>query len=186
MAEQASLSPGVVLAAAPMMWDPNFRRSVILLCENNTEGSFGLIINRPLPFRSEELDQMLAGRSPDLFFGGPVQPTSLHYLHNESGAIPSAAKVIDGVFWGGDFSFVQSLVETAALQELRLRFFLGYAGWGPGQLDIEIERNDWIVADATPDLVFDLEADDIWGAVLERLGGHFALMSKFPADPRLN
>jgi putative transcriptional regulator len=186
MAEQAPLTPGVVLAAAPLMWDPNFRRSVILLCENNVEGSFGLIVNRPLPFHSRELDEMLSGQSPELAFGGPVQPTSLHYLHDESDSIPGASKIFGDVFWGGDFTFVQTLASTSRLVDLKIRFFLGYAGWGPGQLDAEVERNDWIVATPSYDLIFSTDTDEIWGAVLERLGGHYALMARFPADPRLN
>ncbi len=186
MAQPTELAPGVVLAAAPMLWDPNFRRSVILLCEHSDEGSFGLILNRPLPFQSQELDEMLHGQSPDLMFGGPVQPTSLHFLHDEADSVPGAAPVAEGVFWGGDFDLIQRLASTASLSDLAIRFYLGYAGWGPGQLSGEVSGNDWILSVASRELVFSTDPDDIWARVLTELGGHFALMANFPSDPRLN
>lgn len=181
-----TIKPGMFLAAAPMMWDPNFRRCVILLCEHSEEGSFGLIVNRPLPFHSEELDGMLAGQSPALSFGGPVQPTSLHYLHDEAEAIPASTEIVPGVHWGGDFSRVQELAQTTQLDDLKIRFFLGYSGWGEDQLQTEVNNNDWIPAPVHRDLLFDDDTDQIWAGVLERLGGHFALLANFPADPRMN
>ncbi len=186
MDDGRTIKPGMLLAAAPMMWDPNFRRCVILLCEHSKEGSFGLIINRPLPFHSEELDGMLAGQSPALSFGGPVQPTSLHYLHDEAHAIPDSTEIVPGVYWGGDFDQVQQLAQSTPLAELKIRFFLGYSGWGHDQLVSEVDNNDWIPAPVSSDLLFELDADHAWGTVLERLGGHFALLANFPADPRMN
>lgn len=186
MAGPVALAPGVVLAAAPMMWDPNFRRSVVLLCDHGSEGGFGLIINRPLPFESEELQELLGGQHPELSFGGPVQPTSLHYLHDEPDAIPGADEVIAGVLHGGDFEMVKAIARDRTLADLRIRFFLGYAGWGPGQLDEEVANDDWIVSAGSSDLIFEIPADQVWSVVLERLGGHYALMANFPADPRLN
>ena len=186
MEQPTELAPGVVLAAAPMLWDPNFRRSVILLCEHSEEGSFGLILNRPLPFQSQELDEMLHGQSPELMFGGPVQPTSLHFLHDEADRILGSDQINEGVFWGGDFELVQSIAESSALSDISIRFYLGYAGWGPGQLSGEVSGNDWILSRATRELVFGTEPDDVWAKVLTQLGGHFALMANFPSDPRLN
>lgn len=182
----ASLAPGMMLAAAPMMLDPNFRRAVVLLCEHTDEGSFGLIVNRPLAIRSEELDEMLHGHATALSFGGPVQPTSLHYLHDLAALIPGSEMIHDGVHWGGDFDTVRSMAETSELGALDIRFFLGYAGWGPGQLESEVENHDWIPSPGRRDLIFDADSDESWSTLLAGLGGHYKLLANFPPDPRMN
>jgi putative transcriptional regulator len=129
---------------------------------------------------------MLHGQHALLSFGGPVQPTSLHYVHDLADEIPGSEQISAGVYWGGDFSFVQTLAGSTALAERDIRFFLGYAGWGPGQLEAELATNDWILGNSSRDLIFKTDADSVWGTVLERLGGHYALLANFPSNPRLN
>jgi putative transcriptional regulator len=184
--EQVGLRTGVLITAAPMMRDPNFRRSVVLLCHHNEEGTFGLILNRVLPFKNDELEQLLGGWSPTLRFGGPCQSNTVHYLHALSDDLPDAQHVADRIFWGGDFDRVQELARESLLSESNFQFFLGYAGWGPDQLESEVANNDWIVAPAYGDLIFDTAPERLWSAVMRNMGGTNALLANFPADPRLN
>lgn len=178
-------APGVLLVAPPMMLDPNFRRTVVLLCEHNAEGSFGLILNRPL---SLELNELLddVGSEETVSLGGPVQQNTLHFLHRHGDLMTDAIPVIDGVHWGGDFEVIKTMIETDYASSQDRRFFLGYAGWSPGQLEEEIALDGWFLAYADNELIFDVAPDRLWSIVLRRMGGEFALLSTFPDDPRLN
>lgn len=189
------LVPGTLLVAPPTLGDPNFRRSVVLLCEHHpAEGSFGLSLGRPLEqdlALSDVLDlgdpaARLAGEDFPLVLGGPVQPETLHYLHRHPGAVPGATEIAEGVWWGGDFEDVKQLLAegTASLQSLR--FFLGYAGWGAGQLRAELDQDGWILAPADAGVVFPESLDAFWRQIMRRMGGEYALLSNFPDDPRMN
>ena len=178
-------APGALLVAEPPLADPNFRRTIILLCEHTTDGSFGLVLNRPT-----ELSLSQAALDPlpfdaDLWFGGPVQPDTLHYLH-PYGDLDGALPVHDDVFWGGSFDELQAGVAQGWLQAERFRFFVGYSGWGSGQLDAEVDEGSWIVLDGSADLVFSSGDDALWRKTLRRLGGEYALLSTFPDNPRMN
>ncbi len=178
--------PGVLLIAPPMLSDPNFRRTVVLLCEHNPEGSFGLILNRPLSLHlGEVLDGVDAYAEP-LFFGGPVQPNTLHFLHRYGDLVPEAVGVVDGVAWGGDFEVMKTLIEAEGPTARDLRFFLGYAGWSPGQLDEEIRQGGWFLSEAGGEDVFAESPDRLWRSVLRKKGGDYAILANFPDDPRLN
>lgn len=178
--------PGALLVARPPLADPNFRRTVILLCEHTTEGSFGLVLNRPTGLSlGDAIDEPLPFDSA-LWSGGPVQTDTLHYLHPYGDAVDGALPVLDGVFWGGAFESVCEGVEGEWLDADRFRFFVGYSGWGPGQLDAEVDEGAWLVLDADPALVFSDGADVLWRHVLRRLGGEYALLSTYPDDPSLN
>lgn len=186
MYEKRNIGPGVLLASAPMIRDPNFRRTVILLCETGDDGSFGLVLNRPLPFQSEELVEMLHGQSPDLFLGGPVQPDTLHYVHNLPELIEDGTPIADGVFWGGNFETVKAAGDLIDFGDVQMRFFLGYSGWADGQLEAELENNDWLVIPPNHQFVFETDAEKLWSRVVASLGGEYKLFANFPADPRLN
>ncbi len=178
--------PGILLIAPPMLADPNFRRTVVLLCEHNDEGSFGLILNRPLSLRLGEVLDGIDAYTDPLFFGGPVQPNTLHFLHRYGELVPGASAVVDGVAWGGDFDVMKTLIEAESPTSRDLRFFLGYAGWSSGQLDEEIRQGGWILSDASAEDVFAEAPERLWRSVLRKKGGDYAILANFPDDPRLN
>jgi len=179
------LTPGVLLIAHPMLGDPNFRRTVVLICEHSPEGSFGLILNRPLDVELGEIVEGLAGHDL-LSLGGPVQQDTLHFLHRHDDVLEGAIPVMDGVHWGGDFEMVKTLVWAEQATRRDLRFFLGYAGWSSGQLEDEVEEGGWFLAPATDDLIFQEDPHRLWRTVLRRMGGEYALLANFPDDPRMN
>lgn len=184
---EVDLSPGTLLISAPMMQDPNFRRSVVLLCErNDQEGAFGLILNRELDVQLSDVLDEYATYNPQLYLGGPVQRETLHYLHTRPDDIPGGIPLSDDVIWGGNFEVVQQLAKNGDISAETLRFFLGYAGWGPGQLEAELDEDAWIPASATADLIFDTDPDQLWRTVLRRMGGEYAVLANFPDDPRMN
>lgn len=179
-------APGVLLVAPPDLRDPNFRRTIVLLCEHNAEGSFGLILNRGLDLTLGDVLEELDDAEEPLSLGGPVQPNTLHFLHRYDESIPDAEYVLDGVQWGGNFPTIKALVESGQATSDAMRFFLGYAGWGPGQLDAEIDQDGWLRLPGTEEIIFPAEPDTLWRDVLRRMGGEYALLSNYPDDPRMN
>lgn len=181
------LQPGTLLISAPMMQDPNFRRTVVLLCEHQAEeGTFGLTLNRPLDVQlGEVLDEFVA-YDPPLYLGGPVQRDTLHYLHTRPDEIPGGLSLPGNVSWGGNFEIVQQIAKQGTASSENLRFFLGYAGWGPGQLKAELDEDAWLLAPGAADLIFDTDPDQLWRTVLRRMGGEYAVLANFPDDPRMN
>ena len=181
------LAPGTLLISAPMMQDPNFRRTVVLICEHQPgEGTFGLTLNRELNLQlGDALDDFVA-YNPSLYLGGPVQRETLHYLHTRPDDVPGGVPLPGNVVWGGNFEAVQQLARSGDASADDLRFFLGYAGWGPGQLEAELDEEAWIPAAQAPDLLFDTEPDALWRTILRRMGGEYAVLANFPDDPRMN
>lgn len=181
------LTPGTLLISAPMMQDPNFRRSVVLLCErNDEEGAFGLILNRELDVQLGDVLEDYVAYDPPLYLGGPVQRETLHYLHTRPDDIPGGIPLPGDVIWGGNFEVVQELVKGGDASFDNLRFFLGYAGWGPGQLEAEFDEEAWIPVPNAAGVIFDTEPDRMWRTVLRRMGGEYAVLANFPDDPRMN
>jgi putative transcriptional regulator len=177
---------GRLLISEPYLPDPNFERTVVLLCEHNEEGSFGFVLNRQSEASVADVVEQLAKVEGFAFIGGPVQQDTLHFLHR-SPAIPDGTEVFENVFWGGDFEKLSFLVDTGQLPADQVRYFLGYSGWSPGQLEEELEANSWIVTDKVDEaLIFETAPEDMWKRVLSGMGGRFSVMSNYPLDPRLN
>ena len=177
---------GMLLIAPPIMDDPNFRRSVVLLCEHGVDGSFGLILNRSLTLELTDVVDGMEQYGGSLSLGGPVQPNTLHVLHRYGSRVGESIEVTDRVFWGGDFEAIQALIESEPTSAEEMRFFLGYAGWSPGQLDQEIEQGGWILAPSEESLIFVEDPESLWRAALRRLGGEYAVLANYPEDPRMN
>jgi putative transcriptional regulator len=157
----------------------------VLVCEHSEEGALGLVLNRPGELVVGESAPELAGLTGDetvIDSGGPVQPDALLVLAEFDDPSLAGICIVENVGLVGDGSEMEDLV--AATQ--RVRIFAGYAGWGPGQLDTELEREDWFVAPAGVDDIFNPDADELWGRVLTRKGGHFALVARMPVDPSVN
>ncbi|KPM48357.1 YqgE/AlgH family protein [Jiulongibacter sediminis] len=176
---------GKLLIAEPYLGDPNFERSVILLCEHNEQGSFGLVLNQLSNLTLQDAMSDVYGTMP-LYVGGPVEYNTLHFLHRLGEQIPDTVNLGNGIFWSGDFETLKTLINLKKVDENDVRFFLGYSGWGEDQLDNEMKRNSWIVRGCDHELIFDTDTDTFWRKVLRDMGGNYKVMSNYPRDPRLN
>jgi len=177
---------GKLLISEPFLPDPNFERTIILLCENNEEGSFGFVLNKPSLANVSDVMDDIKDYNSAAMVGGPVQQDTLHYLHRQRG-VDDAVEILDGVYWGGSFERILFLLETKQLPHKDIRFFLGYSGWSPGQLEEELKQDSWIVSDqASEELIFDTEPEGMWKKTLKVMGGRFSVYSNYPKDPRLN
>ena len=175
---------GQLLIAGGGLFDPNFRRTVVLIGEHNEEGALGVVLNRPTPHRIDEAVPPLAFIvAPDdpLFFGGPVQPQSPVVLAEFEH--PDFADLL--VF--GSIGFMTGDAVPESREGIkRARVFAGYAGWGAGQLEAEVDEDSWITEPALGDDVFTAEPEALWSRVLRRMGGDYRLLSTMPFDPSLN
>ena len=177
---------GILLIADPFLKDPNFLRTVVLLCEHQQQGSFGFVLNKQYEQKLDELITDFEGFSLPVYYGGPVQMDSIHFLHEYPDLIPESVKVNDGIYWGGNFESVKILIKNNRIDLAKIKFFIGYSGWGDGQLDDELKEKSWLTVSANRKLVFTTPNDEIWKDSLKELGGKYEMMINYPIDPQLN
>jgi putative transcriptional regulator len=177
---------GVLLIADPFLKDPNFLRTVVFLCEHKEEGSFGFVLNRQYENTLSELLPDLEGQDIPVYYGGPVQVDTIHFLHQYPAEIPGGVEVLNGIYWGGDFDALIDLLKKEQVERSRIRLFIGYSGWGEGQLESEIAEKTWLTVKATKKLIFHSDHKEVWKDSIKHLGGDYEMMVNFPIDPQLN
>ncbi len=175
---------GNLLIASPSLLDPNFKRTVVLITEHNEQGAAGLVINRPSPSPVSELVPQLEPLVDDgeqVWVGGPVQPDAVlvlgEFVDPDEAAVP--------LFGSLGFPALDDPDEVVPVTTRR-RVFAGYAGWDAGQLESELERDDWILEPALADDAFTEAPEDLWSDVLRRKGGVYELVARMPEDPSVN
>jgi putative transcriptional regulator len=177
---------GQLLIATPALQDPNFARTVVLVGEHTEEGALGVVLNRPSDTPVAEavpdLADLVEVASP-VHVGGPVQPSAVLVLAEFDGPGDGRQLITEEV---GFVSIEDDGHAEVAAAALRARVYAGYAGWGPGQLEDELERDDWIVTTCRAEDVFTDDADALWSRVLDRMGGRYRLVARMPADPSMN
>ena len=180
------IKSGQVLLAEPFMLDSNFKRSAILLCEHNHEGSLGFILNKPLEMRVDELVVDFPEFDSEIYLGGPVQTDTLHYIHCRGDIVDDSVKVAEGVYWGGDFQKLKALIKHQLIQPSEIRFFVGYSGWSEGQLDGELTYGSWIVADMHANYAFNTAPKNLWKKILQNKGEIYSVIAQMPEYPSWN
>lgn len=178
---------GSILVAEPFLGDPNFDRSVILLTEHNDhEGSVGFVINKSLELKLDDIVIGFPSLDTIVYHGGPVQQDNLYFIHNRGELIPGSQPISDNLFWGGELEPLKELIKCKLITTDNIRFFLGYSGWGLGQLQSEIREKSWVVLEEHSLDVFRDHPSSMWKKALNGLGGNYPLWSNSPADPTLN
>jgi putative transcriptional regulator len=175
---------GHLLLSNATLFDPNFRRTVVLIGHHDEEGAVGVVLNRPLDVTVDEAVPPLAAlvQPGDLVYqGGPVQPEAAVVVADFED--PTRA----GVVALGSIGFLPEEADPDDLGAIRrARVFAGYSGWGPGQLEEELGEDAWLVTPALPQDVFDEEPEQLWERVVARLGPAYAMMRTMPIDPSAN
>jgi putative transcriptional regulator len=171
-----SLAP-TLLVSMPQLLDPNFAKTVVLLCEHNAQGAFGLVLNRPSESSAADAVHLTPPPARDsglhLWYGGPVEPQRGWILMAEEPTEADAVEVVEGLYLSTSPAVLRRLIETGPE---RARVLTGYAGWGAGQLDAELAASAWLTAAVDLDLVFETPADLMWEAAIRRLGADPALL----------
>ncbi len=184
-----SLSPtkGSILISEPFLSDPYFKRTVILLCEHSDkEGTFGFILNRYLDVALSELIDDFPKIDTKVSMGGPVEQSSLYFIHTRPDLMLDSKPILKDLCIGGDFNQLKKYLEDGSISKDEIRFFVGYSGWSEGQLKKELDEKSWIVAAMEPTQIMNIHEEHVWQNVLKNLGKEFAILANFPEDPNLN
>jgi putative transcriptional regulator len=178
--------PGVLLIADPFLKDPNFLRTVVLLCEHNEEGSFGFVLNRQYENTLDELIPELEDHKIPVYYGGPVQQDTIHFVHQYPEDIPGGVEIMTGIWWGGDFESVVDMLKKGTIEHDKIRFYIGYSGWSEGQLEEEMKEKTWLTVQANRALIFLADYAEVWKLSIKELGGEYEAIVNYPIDPQLN
>lgn len=180
------VKPGDILIAKPFLQDGFFKRTVIYICENNTEGSLGFILNRPSGLILRDIFPHLKNGNFHLFEGGPVSPNQLFYTHTLGKELKGSIEVNKGVFWGGDFYQLSEMIEHKKVTEKQIRFYVGYSGWQSEQLKDELERESWFQQTTDYNQLIKTPPFDLWGIELCKINKAFKVFSDYAFDPSMN
>lgn len=171
--------------AMPTLLDPNFRQSVVLLCEHGPEGSMGVVMNRPTEVEVSALveDFPVPTEAGHVFFGGPVGRNSMIVLcRGES--VHDGFNILDNVYLAQDLAVLEDRRNWE--ENADIRCFLGYAGWAPGQLESEMHASAWSAMTIDPLTLFHSNPETLWQEMMRRLGGEWAVYAEMPSDPSSN
>lgn len=180
------IKKGALLISEPFLNDPNFERTVILICEHNESGTFGFVLNKPTILKLSDIIEEEYRLDSPVYIGGPVEQDTLHYIHILGDKLEGSTSVTNNVYWGGDFDQLKKEIDEGNVKDTDIRFFLGYSGWNPGQLQSEIDDKAWFITDADISDFFEMDPENLWREILRKMGGEYKVISNYPTDPRLN
>ena len=174
---------GSIIFSQPLMNDKNFKRSIILICEHNRDGSFGYKLNDKVEYDSLDINLEDSVKNK-LFYGGPVDNNFLNFIHNDKELSGDKIKIKNKIFLGGNYDEIKTKMDKVSVE---CKFFLGYSGWSPNQLESEIKDNSWIVInDFDLDLVFNIIDEKSWKKILSKDSFKNKIFSNYPPDSKLN
>ncbi len=178
---------GSLLVSDPnVLSDSSFSRSVILLSEHSPKGSVGFILNKPLNITLRDIFPDLDSNLR-IYNGGPVEQENLYFIHNIPDVINNSIEISDGIYWGGDFDTLISLIREHKIKRTNIRFFLGYSGWEADQLETEADMESWIVIENTHhQKLLQIPSSTMWKELMIDLGDEYLIWANAPEDPVMN
>ena len=169
------------------MNDFYFGRSVVLLIDHTeTDGSFGIIMNKPLGTKLNEIADVFEDFDAPVYLGGPVAENQIFFMHTLGDLIPDSYQIMEGLYWGGDTETLNTLIANGIANKENTRFFLGYSGWESGQLIDELVRNSWLIGKANSHLLLNTPTKSMWKDFVTRTGKEYRMWSRFPKNPEDN
>ena len=177
---------GRLLISEPLSQDLFFNRSVVLLTEYNDNGAFGFILNKLSKYNLSELIDDKLIFNPKINYGGPVGTETIHFLHTMGDIIEDSIQVTDKLFWGGNFDIIKDMSKIGALNDNDIRFFIGYSGWAPKQLDEELEKNYWLISESNNNIIFNTRTKQDWEKVITQIDDRYKIWTNVPENPSLN
>lgn len=186
--KSSKLSPtqGRLLISEPFLRDMFFKRSVVMLANHNNEGSFGVILNKPVEFKFNEVVQGFPQFEAPIYMGGPVSTENIFFIHTMGEWIDESHEIMQGLYWGGNIETVKALMEDGKLDKNQIKFFLGYSGWAPNQLAEELKKYSWVITDSRPSKIMKPHSEDLWKNIVMSLGKEFEIWTRFPTAPQMN
>jgi putative transcriptional regulator len=180
------IQPGSLLISDPFLQDPHFSRTVVLLCEHQPSGSFGLVLNQPMNLLLSDLVPAAPDIQVPVLNGGPVATDTLHFIHRKPDLLDDSIPLKENIAWSGNIFQIIQYLQSGRLKPSDILFFLGYSGWGEGQLLQELQEKTWITSEVSHSLLFDIKPKERWKNALLQMGGEYAQMANYPINPQLN
>jgi putative transcriptional regulator len=177
---------GRLLISEPALYDFYFKQSVVLLADHNEEGYFGLILNKPIDIKFNEVIKDFPEFDAQVYLGGPVKTDNIFVLHTLGNKIDNSFEVLNGIYWGGDIEIIKELISAKIAGPDNIRFYLGFSSWAPKQLDNEMLEKSWVVLNAKTSIVFESSPGHMWGEIMKSFGRDYAIWANFPTDPIMN
>lgn len=176
----------LLLSEPTLLGENDFNRSVILIAEYSKEGTVGFILNKPLDFTIGDLIPEI-NSSLSIYNGGPVEQDNLYFIHTIPNKIINSIEISNGIYWGGDFESLKTLLNENEILKTEIRFFLGYSGWSKEQLETELKENSWLlIENKEKENLLKRSTSDFWKDKIEAQGGDYILFSNAPENPILN
>jgi putative transcriptional regulator len=190
MSPDLSIPQASFLAAGPDLLDPNFMHAVVLMCQHSGEGAYGLIINRPSEVLARDVlagHELMKSSALRMFIGGPVSLETLQVLHRAPDHIRGGVQIAEELWIGGDLDDIGRYAASAPEEVSRnVKMFLGYSGWGAGQLEVELATGSWLPAPLATARVFQIEPKNLWRSVVRDLGPEYKALADEPPEPDWN
>jgi len=177
---------GRLLLSEPLMGDYYFGRAVILLVEHDDEGTFGVVLNKPLKHKFNSVVKDFPDFDASIFLGGPVEPNNLFFIHTIGDIVEGSVEIGSGIYWGGDIEIIKDMIKYGSITSSDIRFSIGYSGWSPNQLQNELKKNSWVVSPDLNNNILTMETKTMWKQLLSPLGNKYKYWPNFPSDPGLN
>lgn len=181
-----SVKTGRLLISEPFMMDPNFKRSAVMLADHRADGTVGFVLNRPIGMKIDQLVADFPEFDSDVFFGGPVATDTIHYIHCVGDLLDDSIRVMQGVYWGGDFNKLKFLIQSGLIEPKHIRFFIGYAGWDPGQLKDELAVGSWYITRMHANYLFKSAPASLWKQINHNMGENHSVIAQMPDPVCLN
>ena len=176
---------GRILVSEPFLQGYYFSRSIILLTEHDEKGSMGLVLKKPLDLKIGAVLKDVPFADTKLCCGGPVSPDKLFFIHTFQN-VPGKIELASGLYFGGDFEVIKALIADNPALISNVRFFIGYAGWSPGQLNEELNEGSWLVSKLGDKQILHCPNAELWHTVVKTLGEDYESWSNFPSNPEMN
>ena len=177
---------GRVLISEPFLSDAYFKHSVVFLTEHNNDGTIGFVINNRIELKINDILTDFPKFDAPVSIGGPVSNNTVHFIHTLGKAIPDSIHVLENIHWGGNMDELKALIRSGVVYSNQVRFFIGYSGWMPKQLENEIEHNSWLVVELSSAEIMNVNIKRDWNQTLEKLGDKYRAWANFPDNPSMN
>lgn len=178
---------GDVLLSAPFEMDEHFTRSVVLVCSHDDSGTFGFVLNNYVHLSPEDLNVGLALFKTRVSIGGPMDKSNLFYIHQFGNLVEGSQLIKGDLYFGGDFDQIVDHIERHPDEQDKVRFFIGYSGWGEGQLVDELDTNSWLVVkNHTPAHIMNTHVNELWRELMTLQGARYSMLASFPINPTDN
>jgi putative transcriptional regulator len=177
---------GRILIAEPFLHGDYFSRSVVFLVSHSDKGAVGFILNKKIDFRLQDVFIDFPEFDANVYLGGPVAADSIFFIHKLGAKLPGSIKVLENLYWGGDFDALKSLILKGFVKSSDIHFFLGYSGWDAGQLEGEIKDDSWLVTDVDENAIMRESKDVSWTDFVAKAGNRYSIWQNYPENPSFN